>query len=98
LRKTNKTAIYETGEMLYTYSDYPSADGQALGSITHVTDENGNMLHRQSFGAWGRERDPDSYEHIVQPHCHAAPTNDRGYTGYCLSRTCFRENTAPTPP
>jgi RHS repeat-associated protein len=65
-----------TGEMLYTYSDY-------LGSITHVTDENGNVLHRQSFGAWGRERDPDTYENFPSSAGQGnLYTNDRGYTGH----------------
>jgi RHS repeat-associated protein len=81
-------AIYRTengmGKMLYTYSDY-------LGSITHITDSAGNLLHEQSFDAWGRARNPDTYEYpdAVQTRYSASLTNDRGYTGHCLSRTCF---------
>jgi len=73
-------AIYRiangVGEMLYTYTDY-------LGSITHITDAAGNLIHEQSFDAWGRERDPDTYEYPAVQTGHALSlTNDRGYTGH----------------
>jgi len=72
-----------TGEMFFTYTDYPSADGQVLGSITHITDSAGNLLHEQSFDAWGRARDPDTYEYPAVQTGHALSlTNDRGYTGH----------------
>ncbi len=76
-------AIYKTtngvGEMLYTYTDH-------LGSITHVTDNAGNLLAEQSFDAWGRYRNPETWK-LLDVNSVAninirEYTNDRGYTGH----------------
>ena len=33
-----------------------------LGSITHITDSEGNLVAEYSYDAWGRLRDPDTQE------------------------------------
>ena len=50
-----KSPLGDLGVMLYTYTDH-------LGSITHVTDSTGNLFAEQSFDAWGRIRDPETWE------------------------------------
>lgn len=46
-----------TGEQgfYYPYTDH-------LGSILTLTDDQGNIVGKQSFDAWGRYRDPDTWE------------------------------------
>lgn len=44
----------------YPYSDH-------LGSILTVTNEYGNIIAEQSFDAWGRYRDPDTWAYINAP-------------------------------
>ncbi|MCD4792171.1 MAG: RHS repeat-associated core domain-containing protein [Bacteroidales bacterium] len=63
--------VYE--EMLFNYTDH-------LGSITHITDDEGTLLAEQSFDAWGRIRNADdwSYEDAVL----SGIINRRGYTGH----------------
>ncbi len=51
-----------------------------LGSITHILDQNGNIIEEKSFDAWGRSRNPQTWAVL-------APTGisngwDRGYTGH----------------
>lgn len=52
-----------------------------LGSITHVTDYNGNLLQELSYDAWGRLRNPKTQ---VVYSCGEEPTLylGRGYTGH----------------
>jgi RHS repeat-associated protein len=45
------------GSMYYTYSDY-------LGSIQEVTNEAGEVVYEQNFDAWGRRRNPQTWEYI----------------------------------
>jgi len=59
-------------KMLYTYTDH-------LGSITHITDATGYLLAEQSFDAWGRMRDPETWEIINNQ---SSIINGRGYTGH----------------
>ena len=57
--------------MYYTYTDN-------LGSITTITDEDGNIVQSNRFGAWGEPLD-------VNGHGTATMQNeitDRGYTGH----------------
>ncbi|MCD4792173.1 MAG: FG-GAP-like repeat-containing protein [Bacteroidales bacterium] len=67
------------GEMLFTYTDH-------LGSITHITDDQGNFFdeHEQSFDAWGRIRNPETWELLNSPFSKGVGgiINDRGYTGH----------------
>ena len=57
----------------FTYTDY-------LGSILTVTDRNGNTVAEQNFDAWGRNRNPDTWDY------NAVSTTPvwlyRGYTGH----------------
>ena len=70
----------------YIHTDY-------LGSWLAITDGNGSLTHNHSYDAWGRPRDPFTWELMpidirdamlsltaMQPHF------DRGYTGHSLSR------------
>ena len=75
-------ALYKTtngtGELLFTYTDH-------LGSITHITDNDGNLLAEQSFGAWGRIRNPETWQ-ILSPDAvrllSFVEVNGRGYTAH----------------
>lgn len=60
------------GNLYYLHRDY-------LGSITHITDEDGNLVEEYSYDAWGRRRNPRdwSYEDIETERL-----IDRGYTGH----------------
>jgi len=70
------TAMYViqngVGSMYYTHTDN-------LGSILAVTDNNGNIVTRQNFDAWGNYRNPTdwSYNNIPTQPCWLY----RGYTG-----------------
>ena len=58
----------------YSYGDH-------LGSILTITNEYGNIIAEQSFDAWGRYRDPDTWNYISG----AASVPDwliRGFTGH----------------
>ncbi|MCF6366084.1 MAG: hypothetical protein L3J35_07765 [Bacteroidales bacterium] len=75
-------AIYKTtngtDELLFTYTDH-------IGSITHITDNEGNLLAEQSFDAWGRARNPETWKYpsegVALSHT-LTIVNGRGYTGY----------------
>jgi RHS repeat-associated protein len=57
----------------YVYKDY-------LGSITTITDASGTVITKQSFDAWGRERNPADWTYNSIP---PQPTwLYRGYTGH----------------
>ncbi|MCF6169675.1 MAG: hypothetical protein L3J66_01685 [Bacteroidales bacterium] len=48
-----------------------------LGSLTHVLDENSNLIEEQNFDAWGRRRNPQTwtYENVQENYLF-----DRGFT------------------
>ena len=52
-----------------------------LGSITHVTDKNGNLLQELSYDAWGNLRNPSTHELYTQEN-QPSPLLGRGYTGH----------------
>lgn len=57
----------------YIYSDH-------LGSILALTDGSGNVVAKQNFDAWGRNRNPDNWTYTNVPD---NPTwLYRGYTGH----------------
>ena len=74
------TAIYVIkngiGELNYTYTDQ-------LGSIITLTDDVGNIVVEQNFDAWGRYRDPQTWQLSASS---GISTNynwlTRGYTGH----------------
>ncbi len=61
--------------MLFTYTDH-------LGSITHITDNEGSLLAEQSFDAWGRARNPETWEYETIINNQYSIVNSRGYTGH----------------
>jgi RHS repeat-associated protein len=81
-------AVSENGnapQLFYTYTDH-------LGSITAVTNAQGNVIARQNFDAWGRRRNALDYSYLPQ---HTTTTDNgistsgnlpawlyRGYTGH----------------
>jgi len=73
-------AIYEkkngTGKMYYVSTDN-------LGSINMIADEQGNIVNDLSYDAWGRRRDPATWQQLTIAQATALqPTliTDRGYT------------------
>jgi len=73
-----KTDNDEEGELLYTYKDH-------LGSITHITDDSGNLLEEYSYDAWGRMRNLKNWDiHLTPDETSTALSliNGRGYTGH----------------
>jgi len=75
--------IYAEGKLVGMYVrnggalsiKYVRADYQ--GSITHVLDNTGAIVEERSYDAWGRMRDPDTWDYSTVP----AYAYDRGYTG-----------------
>ncbi len=67
-------AIYieENGssKLYYAYTDY-------LGSLTALTDRNGNVVERYSYDAWGNRRNPENWQ---QKDTCTSFIVDRGYT------------------
>lgn len=49
-----------------------------LGSTAVVTDESGNVVERDSYGAWGRRRNTDG---SADPACALTSLTTRGFTG-----------------
>ena len=66
--------MQENGEqaLYFIHKDY-------LGSWTHISDENGDLVEENSYDAWGRRRNVTnwSYDDIPQEHLFS-----RGYTGH----------------
>ncbi len=60
--------------MLYTYTD-------RLGSITHITDNEGKLIAEISYDAWGRLRDPETWQYTIN-NIQLSIINYRGYTGH----------------
>lgn len=72
------------GHTFYVYSDH-------LGSITELTDENGDVVLEQNFDAWGRRRNPNNWTYNMDSYLPPiVPSNipdpkvwlNRGYTGH----------------
>ncbi len=65
----------------YVYTDH-------LGSTQVITDDAGNAIERHNFDAWGRERNPQTWQYTAQnPDGGWNPVRietitDRGYTGH----------------
>jgi RHS repeat-associated protein len=60
-----------TARLYYAYTDY-------LGSLTALTDKNGNIVERQAFDPWGNRRNPNDWTSLVTtPVSHIT---GRGYT------------------
>lgn len=55
-----------------------------LGSITQIVDEGGNIVEEKSFDAWGRLRNPQTWEPYASNLDAGQPVQlfDRGYTGH----------------
>ena len=65
------------GQLYYAYTDY-------LGSLTALTDADGEVVERQAFGPWGNRREPDDWTSLITtPVSHIT---GRGYTMHSLSR------------
>jgi len=64
-----------TGAMHYVYSDH-------LGSILTLTNEQGQVTGRQSFDAWGRQRNAGNWLYIQQTSLVMPSWLRRGYTGH----------------
>jgi len=66
-----------TDKYYYTYTDN-------LGSILTVTNSTGAVVAEQNFDAWGRYRDPNTWEYITGSQALANNPNwlYRGYTGH----------------
>jgi RHS repeat-associated protein len=68
-------------KLYYVYKDH-------LGSILTLTDEEGDIEHEQSFDAWGRYRDPHTWQVLNSDPSDDELTVDmppwmtRGYTGH----------------
>jgi len=56
--------------LLYAYTDFQ-------GSLTALTDENGNVLERYAFDPWGQRRNPDQWE---EKDTRTSWLTNRGYT------------------
>lgn len=53
-----------------------------LGSITVITDENGNIVAEQSYDAWGNLRDPNTWKIYTKKSDFPRLLLNRGYTGH----------------
>ncbi len=67
-------------ELLFTYTDH-------LGSITHITDDGGNLLAEQSFDAWDRMRNPETWQYKSESAAQSRTLttsllNSNGYTAH----------------
>ena len=60
-----------TAQLYYVYTDY-------LGSLTALTDKDGNIVERQAFDPWGNRRNPNDWTSLITtPVSHIT---GRGYT------------------
>ncbi len=60
------------GKMYYFHKDH-------LGSLTEVTDKDGQIVEENSYDAWGRRRNPDDWTYDNIPSMHIT---DHGFTGH----------------
>ena len=72
------TLAYNAPQLYYLHRDY-------LGSITQISDNSGNLAAEYSYDAWGRMRNPDTWQ-LYAPDAQPALLFGRGYTGHSLSR------------
>lgn len=83
---TGICAVYQDSlgvkEMFYIHTDY-------LGSWLGISDSTGTMVHKFNYDAWGRPRDPETWDLLpvsidsVLVNLNAMqPRFDRGYTGH----------------
>jgi RHS repeat-associated protein len=63
-----------TPSTFYTYTDH-------LGSILTLTDQDANLVYEQNFDAWGRERNPDTWDYSANSGTKPEWLT-RGYTGH----------------
>jgi len=71
-----KNGVVKDEKLYYIYSDY-------LGSVEALTDKDGNLEARFSYGAWGNLRDPDDWdEEISILNKKDFLILERGYTGH----------------
>jgi RHS repeat-associated protein len=69
-------AIVENNNIHYAYTDH-------LGSIVAVTNGSGTIEHEMNFDAWGRRRDPNSWNLLAPTVATNLPDwLYRGYTGH----------------
>ncbi|HJV78337.1 MAG TPA: RHS repeat-associated core domain-containing protein [Paludibacter sp.] len=61
-------------QLYFLHRDY-------LGSITQVTDNNGNLAAEYSYDAWGRMRNPANWN-VYSTTAQPTPMFGRGYTGH----------------
>ncbi len=64
-------------QLYYAYTDY-------LGTLTALTDADGEVVERQAFDPWGNRRNPSDWTSLITtPVSHIT---GRGYTMHSLSR------------
>jgi len=64
------------GQLYYVYSDH-------LGTPVVITDSTGSVVYKQSFDAWGRRRNPNTWDYDLTSYTPAQPKwMYRGYTGH----------------
>lgn len=72
-------AIYVKGsdasEMNYTHTDH-------LGTVITVTNESGLVKQEFNYDAWGRKRDPITWNYDLSAHFNSMKWYKRGYTGH----------------
>jgi RHS repeat-associated protein len=68
----HKKETAKPDSIFYTFSDH-------LGSITHITDQWGNLKQERSYDAWGNLRTPNNY---AQGFTQKLFLTQRGYTGH----------------
>ena len=73
-KSSKKQQILNEGDIFFIGRDY-------LGSITHITDANGNLVAEYSYDPWGRLRDPETLV-ISNSDFSPALLLGRGYTGH----------------
>lgn len=67
-----RETIVSTTHMLYLHHDH-------LGSVTAFTDENGSLVQEMSYDAWGRRRDPSTWEYDTY---YGNAPDQWGFTGH----------------
>jgi len=73
------TGIEESKGKNVTEYDFKYIHTDHLGSIQCITDENGILIEEYSYDAWGKRRNPLTWEAFVEP---PRLIMDRGFTGH----------------